>query len=57
MSNREIAAELKVGERTVEVHLTRTYRKLGVRNRRSPVAERGRQLSAEGTRARRTFRS
>lgn len=48
MSNREIAAELKVGERTVEVHLTRTYRKLGVRNRRSLVAERGRQLSAEG---------
>jgi DNA-binding NarL/FixJ family response regulator len=34
MSNRDIATELGVGERTVEVHLTRTYRKLGVKNRR-----------------------
>ncbi len=29
LSNRTIAAELDVGERTVEVHLTRTYRKPG----------------------------
>ncbi len=41
MSNREIATDLEVGERTVEVHLTRTYRKLGVRNRRTLIAEYG----------------
>ncbi|MFN8150017.1 MAG: AAA family ATPase [Solirubrobacterales bacterium] len=46
MSNRDIAAELDVGERTVEVHLTRTYRKLGVRNRRALIDERGGELSA-----------
>jgi DNA-binding CsgD family transcriptional regulator len=32
-SNREIAAELFVSERTVEANLTRAYRKLGVRSR------------------------
>jgi DNA-binding NarL/FixJ family response regulator len=32
-SNREIAAELFVAERTVEANLTRIYRKLGVRSR------------------------
>jgi DNA-binding CsgD family transcriptional regulator len=32
-SNREIAAELFVAERTVEANLTRVYRKLGVRSR------------------------
>ncbi len=45
MSNREIATELEVGERTVEVHLTRTYRKLGVRNRRALVAAHGEELT------------
>ncbi|MCO5327763.1 MAG: LuxR C-terminal-related transcriptional regulator [Solirubrobacterales bacterium] len=46
LSNRTIAAELDVGERTVEVHLTRTYRKLGVKNRRALIEERGGELSA-----------
>ncbi len=45
MSNRDIATELGVGERTVEVHLTRTYRKLGVRNRRALIEECGEELS------------
>ena len=45
MSNREIATDLGVGERTVEVHLTRTYRKLGVRNRRALVEAHGKRLA------------
>jgi DNA-binding CsgD family transcriptional regulator len=32
-SNREIAARLRIAERTVEVHLSSVYRKLGVRSR------------------------
>ena len=32
-SNRDIAASLKIAERTVEVHLTSVYKKLGVRSR------------------------
>jgi DNA-binding CsgD family transcriptional regulator len=33
-SNRQIAQDLFVTTRTIEVHLTRTYRKLGIRSRR-----------------------
>jgi DNA-binding CsgD family transcriptional regulator len=32
-TNREVAAALVLGERTVETHLTRIYEKLGVRSR------------------------
>ena len=32
-TNSEIAAELFMGQRTVEAHLSRVYRKLGVRSR------------------------
>jgi DNA-binding CsgD family transcriptional regulator len=32
-TNREVAAELFLGERTVESHLSRVYTKLGVRSR------------------------
>jgi DNA-binding CsgD family transcriptional regulator len=33
-SNRQIAQDLFVTARTIEIHLTRTYRKLGIRSRR-----------------------
>jgi DNA-binding NarL/FixJ family response regulator len=43
-SNSEIAAELFMGLRTVEAHLSRIYRKLSVRSR----TELGRMLTAAG---------
>jgi DNA-binding NarL/FixJ family response regulator len=33
LSNRQIAAELFIAEKTVEMNLSRTYRKLGIRSR------------------------
>jgi len=33
MSNREVGAALFVSAKTVEVHLSRIYRKLGIRSR------------------------
>ena len=38
MSNREVAAELLVSTKTVEVHLTRIYSKLGVSSRAQLIA-------------------
>ena len=38
-SNREIAAQLHLGEKTIETHLARAFGKLGVR-RRAPLASR-----------------
>jgi DNA-binding CsgD family transcriptional regulator len=46
LRNREIAARMFVSESTVEAHLTRTYRKLGVRNR----AELSRRMVGRRTR-------
>ena len=42
-TNREVAAALFLGERTVESHLTRVYEKLGV-HRRTEAVERARDL-------------
>ncbi|WP_315098842.1 LuxR C-terminal-related transcriptional regulator, partial [uncultured Cellulomonas sp.] len=44
LRNREIAARMFVSESTVEAHLTRTYRKLGLRNR----AELSRRVAQPG---------
>ena len=44
LRNREIAARMFVSESTVEAHLTRTYRKLGLRNR----AELSRRVERSG---------
>jgi DNA-binding CsgD family transcriptional regulator len=38
-SNKEIAAELFIGVSTVEMHLTRAYRKLGIRSRTGLAAK------------------
>jgi DNA-binding CsgD family transcriptional regulator len=43
-SNREIAAELYMGVSTVEAHLSRVYRKLGIRSR----TELGREIATLG---------
>jgi DNA-binding CsgD family transcriptional regulator len=40
--NKEIAGALWMSEKTVEAHLSRIYRKLGVRNRAELVAQRAR---------------
>jgi LuxR family transcriptional regulator, maltose regulon positive regulatory protein len=45
-SNSEIAAELYMSNKTVEAHLTRVYRKLGVRNRTQLVIAIGRSTMA-----------
>jgi DNA-binding CsgD family transcriptional regulator len=47
-SNKEIAAALFMGRSTVEAHLSRTYRKLGLRSR-TELAARFRAPSAEAT--------
>jgi ATP/maltotriose-dependent transcriptional regulator MalT len=46
LSNREVAAELYVSEKTVQYHLTRIYTKLGVRSRAELAALRGREPAA-----------
>jgi DNA-binding NarL/FixJ family response regulator len=43
-SNREVAAELLLSVKTVEVHLTRIYSKLGVSSRAQLAARNGRTL-------------
>jgi LuxR family transcriptional regulator, maltose regulon positive regulatory protein len=45
-SNSEIASELFMSYKTVEAHLTRVYRKLGVRNRTQLVIAIGRSSMA-----------
>jgi DNA-binding NarL/FixJ family response regulator len=45
-SNSEIAAELFMSYKTVEAHLTRVYRKFGVRNRTQLVIAMGRSTIA-----------
>jgi DNA-binding NarL/FixJ family response regulator len=45
-SNSEIAAELFMSYKTVEAHLTRVYRKFGVRNRTQLVIAIGRSTIA-----------
>jgi len=49
-SNKEIAAELFMGVSTVEAHLSRVYRKLGIRSRAS-LADRLRAVADDGARA------
>lgn len=53
MTNREVAAELLVSVKTVEVHLTRIYSKLGVRSRAQLAAraqdERERPTGGDGS--------
>ncbi|MGY1822237.1 LuxR C-terminal-related transcriptional regulator [Geodermatophilus sp. SYSU D00079] len=46
LSNREVAAELYLSEKTVQYHLTRIYTKLGVRSRAELAALRGRGTPA-----------
>ena len=50
MSNREIAQELYVTPKTVEVHLSNTYRKLEIRTRRELSGALSRRLATAGIR-------
>jgi DNA-binding CsgD family transcriptional regulator len=47
-TNREVAAELYMGLRTVEAHLSAVYRKLGIRSRSELVRAWARQASSSG---------
>ena len=48
LRNREIAARLVIDVRTVETHLSRTYRKLGVRSRSELAARLATQVGTPG---------
>ena len=49
-SNRDIAQALFVTPKTVEVHLSNAYRKLGIRSRRGPAGRAGRVLAVAAAR-------
>jgi DNA-binding NarL/FixJ family response regulator len=47
-TNREVAAELYMGLRTVEAHLSAVYRKLGIRSRSELARAWAQQASSGG---------